>query len=405
IRGDSVAGLEAFRQAAATTAEQLARDPDNPQRIFDHAQSVFWVGYIAYERGEYGEAETNWGEYKRLADRLIALNPKKPEWQMELSYADTNLGVLYYDQGRYAEAEPLFAAGVRLVEAVAAGQKHDPGRQLEVGGAVNWLGKARDALNRFDEAEQLHRQEISIYQDILKSDPANNLAKTRLAVAWQHISEITQIKGNLPAAIAAEENSLAIMKQLRAIEPANTEWQETETRAMLDMSDNLYFAGRIDQSAKMTAAASASIDRLVAADKTNSIWSVKLTSWKDWQRGRLALARGKPEEALSIFSAAARRSDSDTGAKAANKSIFEWYIKVGTGDALARLGRRQEASAIWLATLSDLGAEPKVRPIGLMRVQFMLFKRLGRKAEAAAARALLDRQGDRSPAYLREKSF
>lgn len=80
IRGDSVGGLTAFRQAASTTAEQLARDPNRPQRIFDHAQSVFWVGYIAYERGETKEAEAQFREYKRLADRLVAIEPNKPEW-------------------------------------------------------------------------------------------------------------------------------------------------------------------------------------------------------------------------------------------------------------------------------------------------------------------------------------
>ena len=105
IRGDSAAGLGAFRQAAATTGELLARDPGNPQRLFDHAQSVYWVGYTAYERGETREAEAQFREYKRLADRLVAIDPGNTDWQLEVSYADSNLGTLLFGQGRYAEAD------------------------------------------------------------------------------------------------------------------------------------------------------------------------------------------------------------------------------------------------------------------------------------------------------------
>ncbi|MFM5948815.1 MAG: TIR domain-containing protein [Novosphingobium sp.] len=403
IRGDSIAGLTAFREAAATTAEQLARDPDNPQRIFDHAQSVFWVGYIAYERGEAKEAEAQFREYKRLADQLVAIDPNKPEWQMEVSYAESNLGVMFYEQQRYAEAEPAFAKALVMVEAVAAGQKKDLGRQLEVGVAMNWLGKARDALNRFDQAELLHRREIDIYQGVLKADPANNLAKVRLATAWQHIASIVLVKGNLPAAITAEQNSLAIMAELRKIEPANTEWQETEARATLGLTDALYFAGQFEASAQLNAAVGKSLDRLVAADPNNTIWSIDLRSWQQWQKGRLALYRGKSSEALSIFSAITRRLDAARDSNNGDRAIHDRFVRIATGDALARLGRRPEAVAVWQKALAEVGAEPLVRPVKVMRGQYMLLKRLGRKQEAVAIAALLDRQGDRSPAYLREK--
>ncbi len=403
IRGDSSAGLIAFREAAATTAEQLARDPDDPQRIFDHAQSVFWVGYIAYERGETKEAEAQFREYKRLADRLLELDPKKPEWQMEVSYAESNLGTLFYDKGRYSEAEPAFARALALVEQVAAKEPRNAGRQLEIAVSVNWLGRAREALNQFGAAELLHRREIAICQDVLKAEPANNVAKIRMAVAWQHVGSIALINGNVPAAITAGRNSLAIMAELRSIEPANTEWQETETRAILSLADALFYAGQFDASAQMSAAAAGSIDRLTAADRTNTIWSIDLKSRQEWQMGRLALARGNAAPALSILTATIRRLDSAKGSDNADRELLERSVRTATGDALARLGRKNEAVAIWQKALVEVGVEPQVRPIRVMRGQYFLLKRLGRNREAAAVAAVLDRQGDRSPAYLREK--
>jgi MTH538 TIR-like domain (DUF1863) len=403
IRGDSAAGLTAFRQAAATTGELLTRDPDNQQRIFDHAQSVFWVGAVAYERGELKVAEAQWREYKRLADRLVFLGPKNPAWQMEVSYAETNLGILFYGQGRYAEAEPAFSVGLQKVENVAAGEPWTASRQQEIGAAINWLGKARAALNQTDEAERLHRREIAINQTVLKSDPANNQAKMHIAVAWQHLASIALIKGNVQAALSAANNSLTIMAQLKAIEPENTEWQETSTRAQLVQADNYFYGGSVRDSEAMNAASRRSINQLVAADPRNTTWSVDLRSWQEWQQARLALHQGRAADALSILDAITRRFAAAKSSRTADRAQFEWNVSLATGDALARLGRREAALALWQQTLREFGTSPTVRPIRAMRAQFMLLNRLGREAEARAVADELDRQGDKSPAYLLEK--
>ena len=58
MRGDLDGALAAYKDAARTTEEQLNRDPENPQRLFDHSQSVFWVGYIALQTGKADVAES-----------------------------------------------------------------------------------------------------------------------------------------------------------------------------------------------------------------------------------------------------------------------------------------------------------------------------------------------------------
>lgn len=50
-RGDLVKALEDFSEAANITQQLLDQDRHNPQRIFEHAQSVYWLGYIQYRRG------------------------------------------------------------------------------------------------------------------------------------------------------------------------------------------------------------------------------------------------------------------------------------------------------------------------------------------------------------------
>lgn len=403
LRGDSVGGLNAFRQAAATTKEQFDRDPDNPQRIFDHAQSVFWVGYIAYERGETTEAEAQFREYKRLADRLVAIDPNKPEWQMEVSYAETNLGVLYYDQGRNAEAEPAFARGLAAIEAVAPKEKSNAARQLEIGVAINWLGKARFRLNRTAEALALHKREIAIYQGVLRADPLNTKAKMREAVAWQHVGQIAENQGELAAGATAYENSLSLVKALREIEPGNTDWQEVELRAMAGQIDNLYYRQRIASAEVALNAANALLASMIATDRTNTIWSVELRSTLDLWGGRLAQAKGDSKTALSMaqgvldrFVDARNLTDDETVRIRTDAGVL-------AGDAFARLGRKPEATQIWQIGLASIAGNDESLQVRLLRNRFLLLKRMGKRAEATKIAGMLDRQGYRHPAYLRER--
>src|SRR4051812_411096 len=50
-RGDLVGAQSRYQEALASTSEALRRYPNDGQRIFDHAQNVFYVGAIAYQRG------------------------------------------------------------------------------------------------------------------------------------------------------------------------------------------------------------------------------------------------------------------------------------------------------------------------------------------------------------------
>ena len=403
IRGDSAAGLIAFRQAAATTGEQLARDPDNPQRIFDHAQSVYWVGYIAYERGELKEAEAQFREYKRLAYRLLEIDPKKPDWQMEVSYAETSLGTLLYDQGRFAEAEPAFAKGLQMVEAAAARETGKPALQIEVGKAMDGLARAVSGNNRIVEAIALFRNEIAVYQKILKSDPSNTQAKMREAVAWQYLGQLEEVQGNSAASLSARNTSLALIQQLRAIEPGNTEWQETQLRGMIGKFDSHYFQGQRAEARAVLQQARAILTGLEKADPSNTIWSIGLRATLDIRAGRFALAEGDAAGALTFAQGAAKVLARATGFDVAEAGRIDADVVVLTGDALARGGRAADAAKAWEAGLVRISANSKDFLSKILLTRFLVLKRLGRRAEAMQIGSQLDRQGYRHPAYLRER--
>jgi len=46
-----------FKNAYETTEGLIARNLNDPDRVFDHAQSAYWAGYIPYKKRIYSEAE------------------------------------------------------------------------------------------------------------------------------------------------------------------------------------------------------------------------------------------------------------------------------------------------------------------------------------------------------------
>ena len=67
------------------------------------------------------------------------------------------------------------------------------------------------------------------------------------------------------------------------------------------------------------------------------------------------------------------------------------------------MGRKIEAKAHWQTALDRLSPSLASSRSRLKVVQFKLLKRLGRQREAMVVVAELNRQGDRHPAYLRDK--
>ena len=107
-RGDLGEALVSFEEASATTSELLARLPNDGQRIFNHAQNVFWVGEIARQRGDMTKAESSFQRYRSLAEQLTAIDPGNNDWRVEVAYAETALGILFLKNGRSGDATAAF---------------------------------------------------------------------------------------------------------------------------------------------------------------------------------------------------------------------------------------------------------------------------------------------------------
>jgi tetratricopeptide (TPR) repeat protein len=405
VRGDSESALQAFREAAATTGEQLARDPDNPQRIFDHAQSVYWVGYVAYQRGELEIAEAAFLKYRKYAAELVSLDPKEPKWQMERKYSESNLGALYFEQGRFLDAEQAFGTALQMVDAVAESQPFDVARQIEVGNAISWLATTQEYLGKRQSALALLQREFSIYGQCLRIDPRNQSALHRLVNAFASLARIKLANGDLLGTQKSYETALVLSNRLLGVEHGNSEWLEVNLALHTAYAEALILAKSYPQARVEITAAHRALAILKQLDPKNAEWGLIRQTALLLVEARLERTQSNTGRAISLLESIRNRlPDAAKLSQLQTFSTMQRQAALLMGDIYKQRGESAKANESWQAALApDRSAQ---RPLAEFEsaVQFAVLRRLGRIKEASVLANELDRANFRHPYYLLERA-
>jgi tetratricopeptide (TPR) repeat protein len=284
LRGDSEGALAAFGQAERSTAELLERYPGDPQRLFDHAQSVFWVGYIAWQRKALVDAERYFSEYHRLASALVAIDPEHQAWQDELASALTNLGVLLHGSDRDRDAVPLFRQALQIVAAQAAAAPDDRATQWSLAQAHAWLADALQGSLDLAAARSERRSELDVLDAMLAADGRDAEARQGKAVALRQIAQLDLLAGAPGEAADATRSALAIMETLLAEDPENRFRQELAVVIGNQLAEALMLDGRWPEADPVNRQALDRADALVAADATVRAWRTGALMAARWMR-------------------------------------------------------------------------------------------------------------------------
>ena len=396
-RGDLNGALNRYQEALAGTAEALRRHPDDPQRLFDHAQNVFWVGYIARDRGQIAEAAARFRQYQRLAQAMVALAPDKKEYRLEEVYANTNLGTVLMDEHRYREAAATYQSSLPIAETLAAGEPGNIDYQKQVTQNLAWLADAREYGGDLDGALANREREVSLLGALEQIDPRDMDVQREEMTAHRALGRLLASQGNGRAALHEAETATGIADRLIHVEPDNAEWLQAISLAQFDLADLQLSMKDTASAAATTRSACDIVDRLLLRDKT-------VASWKALQRvsclnlrSRLAIADGNSSEALALAQqgiAAAR-----TSPNASDRALLGFTMIAAVGNALAASGQSGEARRWWTAALHSIPAGAELRPIE--QAQLAAIKlRLGDNAGASQITSALRAAGYRHPTYV-----
>jgi MTH538 TIR-like domain (DUF1863) len=104
-RGENKLAMNSFQESYRATWKLLLREPKNPSRIFAHAQSEYWIGYLYYNDKIYSKSYKHFSNYAALANKLIIIDDQNPHWLKEAGYANGNMCMIalkYIDKGNFA---------------------------------------------------------------------------------------------------------------------------------------------------------------------------------------------------------------------------------------------------------------------------------------------------------------
>ncbi|OGT59332.1 MAG: hypothetical protein A3E01_12340 [Gammaproteobacteria bacterium RIFCSPHIGHO2_12_FULL_63_22] len=271
-RGNLDAALARYKEAAATTGELLRRAPNSAQQIFDHAQSVFWVGYIAWQRGDAAEAKKQFTLYYDLAQQLVAIDPDKDEWRMEVKYALNNLGTLAMEQGDAAEAERNFRSSLAVALKFSAMDPKNVEKALSAGQAYAWLADSLFRQLKFSDAIAARSAEIQVYSDLQKQNPNNAEVALQLIVAKYSMAQLALAVNRLDEALTSAEIAAKLADQLLLVDTDNSNVADRSSFAFTVLG-RVHFYRRDFVNARAALEKAVSIaEPLVRADDDVSEW-------------------------------------------------------------------------------------------------------------------------------------
>jgi len=395
-RGDLNGALARYQEATASTAEAVRRVPDNPQNLYDHAQNVFWVGYIDYQRGNLDKAAAAFREYRRLADRMVALAPGNADYQLESISANTNLGTVLMDQRRYRAAAEVYQRSLALTEALSAKDPSNKDYQGKLSNTLAWLADAREYSGQLDEALAHRQRQLTLLSRLWLANKGDTAIRRDELTARRAIARLFASRGKLPQALEQARNASTVVDWLAKTEPQNTEWMQAGAQANFERAGLEFAAGNIAEARSATMAACNAAARLIARDSSVTMWRTGLQIRCLRAKSRIALGAGAADEAANLArqGLALARTEKNEVDRAFALAAAELTL----GDALKQAGQADAAHGAYERALGSWPKNVEERPRELAD-HAILLRRLGLQDNARKLGERLAAMGYRHPDY------
>lgn len=394
LRGKMDGASRLYREAMTGTGEVVRRKPDDPRRLFDHAQNVYWIGEIAREQGHAAQAEAFYRQYKQLAQRMVALDPNSMKWRMEVQYAEANLGILLYEQRRFADAGNQFRPALQTIQTLAAADPRNDEYQKSFAETLAWLADTEMSSGHFGRALALREQLIGLLNRLQAQTSGDSDYREKLVPAEQALGLLYRRTGRLDLALQHLEAGVKQSQQMLAVENNNTVWLEDAFKARMTYAESLLAAGRVSEAAAQTRTACAIVGGLLQRDLRFPHWRAGLRDC-DSMRASIAFASGAPGEASASARQAIEVGRTIRTSDPAADSIYLAKAYRLLGDAEHAGHDEAAARSAWRAAFAALPRGVAERPAEIGE-RALILQRVGQSETAAQMFARLAAIGYRN---------
>ncbi len=325
---------------------------------------------------------------------LVAHDPGRREWQLELFTARYNLAYFQKDLGEFAVAQVEVNAALEIMDRLIAATPGDRDLRLMIATTHELLGDLAELQGNYPEADRHYGRRVAELEKLVAEDPKNADIRQDLGIARMYAANPAVITGRLADAVRELARAQAELDHLLLYEDQNVLLREYALLARLENAKLIDHAGDHAAALTMNSSAIADLERIAPRAVLDRLF-VHLQSQAWRQKAECQLALGAPEALASATQAVAfgerltevGRPNPRRFAESAKDHLTLGRILEQAGDhgrayaawqrAYALLAPHQSASRDW--TLLD----PYARSLAL----------LGRGDEARAVIQRLDNFG------------
>lgn len=396
VHGDPAGAREAFTAAYGLTQALLDRSPANMQRVYDHAQSAYWVGNQAYRSGDLMTAERYFDMYAQMADLLMEREPDNLSYQAERGYAALNLGVIELESGNAPTAADLFS---QAAERFGNGLVQEGVVQVaDLGNALGWLADARREMGDVAQARSSREHQLALYEEQLAQSPGDSRTLYRIAHTQAEIASLATDMGEDDDGAQLLDQALDRASTLYAGSPDNDRYARFYVglifqRAQIAlMRDDLIRAQLLIGEARRLAART---NENGENDGRYLSRSATLTL-----SATLALQAQSYESAVLDATQAVSTGEQSVAAgfETARPYLAQAYFV--RAEALSALGQLDEANMMYRSALNQLGLMNTPRPMYSDELEARIAWSLGDVSRALAVRQSLEERGYARRSFL-----
>lgn len=214
---------EKYREARRITEAVLARNPNDPDAIFAHAQSEYWVGEAAWQQGDLVTTGVHWQGYADQAAALAKAEPNSKRALMELGFANGNLCELTArsDEDPF-KALPFCQKSSEFMRGAWRRNPSDPKVALALANRLGWEADVQLKAKLHELSIRLRQEEARIVDSLLKTEPENSTYRERRLWPELGIARSLIDQGRHPQAIAVLKPTLAVYDSIAAKRPDDT---------------------------------------------------------------------------------------------------------------------------------------------------------------------------------------
>lgn len=224
-RGAPAAALAKFREAHRVTGALLASAPNDPLRIYAHAQSEFWIGYIDFMNQRPDEALPRFVAYRALALRLTEIEPDNLSYWRELAYAEGNICTIAVMRKGPSKDLDTCRTALATMERIAKAKPADHAIQSDLANRHAWMADALHAAGRDQDALKERAKQSTIIDALLRQDPRNASYLQDWMLARYSTSQLLYSTGQQARAATLRNEAKGMIADLIASDPENNDWR------------------------------------------------------------------------------------------------------------------------------------------------------------------------------------